>query len=65
MKEYQNRVVQEKAELDEKRARLISFIGGDLYRTLDKTEQSRLNRQLEAMSLYSGILAERIAAFFV
>jgi len=32
-------------------------------RTLDKMEQSRLNRQLEAMTLYSNILGERIAAF--
>lgn len=63
MQPHQERVVTEKKELDGNRERLTSFIGGDIYRTLDKTEQSRLNRQLEAMTLYSNILAERIAAF--
>lgn len=63
MKPHQERVVTEKTELDTKREKLTAFIGGDMYRTLDKTEQSRLNRQLEAMTLYSNILGERIAAF--
>jgi hypothetical protein len=63
MKPHQQRVVIERSELDEKRDKLIVFIGGDIYRTLDKVEQSRLNRQLEAMTLYSNILGERIAAF--
>ena len=53
----------EKNELDEKRGKLTAFIGGDIYRTLDQVEKSRLNRQLEAMTLYSNILGERIAAF--
>ncbi len=53
----------EKAELDEKRKKLTAFIGGDVWRGLDELEQSRLNRQLEAMTLYSNILGERIAAF--
>ena len=63
MQAHQERVVTEKSELDDKRARLITFIGGEVYRTLDRVEQSRLNRQLEAMTLYSNILGERIAAF--
>ena len=63
MKPYQERVVTEKAELDIKREKLIAFIGGETYRTLSASERSRLNRQLEAMALYSGILGERIAAF--
>lgn len=63
MQPHQERVVAEKSELDKKRAKLTSFIGGETYRTLDQVEQSRLNRQLEAMTLYSNILAERIAAF--
>ena len=64
MKPHQERVVTEKAELDEKRTRLISFIGTNAtYRTLDQVDQFRLNRQLEAMTLYSNILGERIAAF--
>ncbi len=63
MQPYQQRVVDEKNDLDSKRDRLRAFFGTDLYRELDPTEQSRLNRQLEAMTLYSNILAERIAAF--
>ncbi len=64
MKPYQERVVAEKNALDEKLSLLSSFIGSnDIYRTLDRVEQSRLNRQLEAMTLYSNILGERIAAF--
>ena len=46
----------EKSELDTKRGRLVTFIGGDTYREIDPVEQSRLNRQLEAMTLYSNIL---------
>lgn len=63
MKPHQERVVTEKDDLDEKRGKLTIFIGGDIYRTLDQAERSRLNRQLEAMTLYSGILGERITAF--
>lgn len=63
MKPHQERVVTEKTEIDDKRQKLTAFIGGDTYRTLDGVEQSRLNRQLEAMTLYSNILGERIAAF--
>jgi hypothetical protein len=61
---HRKRVVVEKAELDEKRDKLTSFIlNSPHYRGLEPVEQSRLNRQLEAMSLYSGVLGERIAAF--
>ena len=63
MQPYQQRVIDEKEDLDSKRDRLRAFFGTDLYRELDPIEQSRLNRQLEAMTLYSNILAERIAAF--
>jgi len=63
MKAHQERVVTEKNELDDKRQQLTAFIGGELYRTLDAVDQSRLNRQLEAMTLYANILGERIGAF--
>ncbi|MBE2180071.1 MAG: hypothetical protein IAE97_06330 [Chthoniobacterales bacterium] len=55
--------MKEKEELDEKRNKLTAFIGGsDIYRGLPEQEQSRLNRQLDAMTLYSGILGERTDA---
>lgn len=64
LKPHQRRVVDEKEVLDVLRGKLATFIGSDnIYRGLPKPEQSRLNRQLEAMTLYSNILGERIAAF--
>lgn len=63
MQPHQERVVIEKHELDSKREKLTVFVGSEVYRTLDTAEQYRLNRQLEAMTLYSNILGERIAAF--
>lgn len=62
MEPHQQRVVAEKNDLDSKREKLTAFIGGDIYRKLGDVEQSRLNRQLEAMTLYSNILGERIAS---
>lgn len=64
MQPHQERVATEKTELDSRRTKLCAFIGtNEAYRALDEMEQSRLNRQLEAMTLYSNILGERIAAF--
>jgi hypothetical protein len=64
MKPYQERVVQEKKELDERMERLRQFIGTDAFDALDHDEQVRLEKQLDVMHDYSGILAERIAASF-
>jgi predicted NUDIX family phosphoesterase len=60
---HQDRVVQEKDELDAKIAKLDSFIEGEVYGRLQAEEQSRLNRQRLYMSQYSDVLTERIAAF--
>ncbi|MFN9435251.1 MAG: crAss001_48 related protein [Planctomycetota bacterium] len=63
MAPHQERVVQEKKELDEKLAKLDAFGRTDFYRTLPADEQGRLNRQHSVMEEYSRILGERIAAF--
>lgn len=64
MKPYQERVIAEKAALDQKRKALLGFIGlAPEFRRLPPLERSRLNRQLEAMTLYSNILDERINCF--
>ena len=63
MKPFQQRVVDEKAELDEKLAKLASFTTGDVFANLPADEQGRLNRQHSIMEDYSAILGERIAAF--
>jgi hypothetical protein len=63
MAPHQQRVVQEKKELDEKLAKLDEFGRTDFYKTLPADEQGRLNRQHSMMEEYSRILGERIAAF--
>jgi hypothetical protein len=63
MAPHQERVVTEKKELDEKRDKLTAFLRGEAYRSVKGPEQLRLERQLVAMTLYSDILGERIAAF--
>jgi uncharacterized protein len=65
MKAYQERVVAEKQELDEKLAKLKTFVFGDgkTFGTLNLQERDRLERQYDAMKAYSDILSERIAAF--
>lgn len=63
MLDYQQRVIDEKAELDERLERLSEFIGGEIYRDLDDAERLRLNRQRDAMNWYSRVLGQRIDAF--
>jgi len=63
MAPFQQRVVDEKYQLDGKRAALEQFIRGAVFPSLPADEQDRMNRQYAAMTEYSNILAERIAAF--
>lgn len=63
MQPHQQRVVAEKAELDEKIAGLRTFIAGNIYESLTVGERTRLVRQLAHMTAYSNVLGERIAAF--
>lgn len=60
---HQQRVVDEKAELDSKRDRLTEFFKGKIFATLAADEQDRLTRQAAIMEQYSGVLAERIVHF--
>jgi hypothetical protein len=63
MQPHQQRVVDEKTELDEKLAKLNNFIGGEIYNGLPGDERYRLTQQSLMMKQYSDILGERIAAF--
>ena len=63
MEAFQQRVIDEKTELDEKREKLGQFIGGDIFNGLPQEEQERLDRQAALMRDYSAVLGERIAAF--
>ena len=60
---HQQRVVDEKAELVEKLAKLRTFIDGPHFISLIEPEQSRLRQQFHAMTAYLAILDERIEAF--
>lgn len=63
MQLHQQRVVMEKDELDAKLAKLNAFFATGTYNALPVEEQDRLARQSVAMTDYSVILGERIAAF--
>lgn len=60
---HQQRVIGEKAQLDDKAVKLEVFFGTTVYQGLPPEEQERLTVQLSCMREYAGILAERIAAF--
>lgn len=63
MQEFQQRVVEEKRDLDEKIQKLEPFTITKTYCELPRAEQARLVEQLNAMNEYSMILGNRIAAF--
>lgn len=64
MKSYQDRVIEEKQELDKKASKLSSFIGyNPIFENLNQVEQELMREQCEIMWEYSEILGQRIAAF--
>ncbi|WP_314972813.1 DUF2829 domain-containing protein [Comamonas testosteroni] len=61
---HQQRVLDEKQELDIRITRLDEFIlRNALFRELENDEQARMRRQLDVMRELSVILGERISAF--
>lgn len=61
---YQQRVVEEKSELDEKLEKLRDFIfHNPVFRTLPSRDRHLLVRQQAAMAVYSRVLRERIETF--
>lgn len=60
---YQQRVVDEKVELDIKLKKLISFFDTQIFFQLPEVERNRLTMQSYMMKEYSTILGERIEAF--
>lgn len=63
MKPFQERVVTERNELDERIKRLIEFVDGSQFFQLPADERSRMRAQLATMKVYSRILGERIENF--
>lgn len=62
---HQQRVVDEKAALDDKHEKLRAFLGRDDFVAIvaDEKERERLYRQSSVMAEYSQVLGERIEAF--
>ena len=61
---HQQRVIDEKAALDEKITKLADFIIlSAAYKHLGSAEKGRLHRQHTHLLAYSGVLLERIEAF--
>jgi hypothetical protein len=60
---HQQRVVDEKKELDDKREKLFAFFSTPTFRGLDQAERNLLTLQYSVMGVYSEILRHRIAAF--
>jgi len=65
VKEYQQRVIKEKRELDDRLDKLKTFFGVGRFTELDCDEQDRMRKQAEVMGEYSKILGKRIKAFQV
>ncbi len=60
---FQQRVIDEKCELDEKLAKLNAFIETNAFQSLDRIDQILLRRQLWTMQEYSKTLELRIKKF--
>lgn len=62
---YQQRVIDEKADLDARLSKLAAFIdgNGEIYLGLSVSERHRLNEQRYFMTQYANVLAARIEAF--
>ena len=60
---HQQRVVDEKSELDEKISKLDPFLNTQIFKELHEAEKVRLRLQLHYMIAYSKILGERILCF--
>lgn len=63
MQDYQQRVLVEKKELDDKLRNLRNFQETEQFNKLPQVDIILLTHQERAMSNYSDILGERIALF--
>ena len=60
---HQQRVITERDELQARLTALTSFIDSELFDTLPKAEQGRLQRQKLIMIDYVAVLNERVASW--
>lgn len=60
---HQQRVVTEKADLDEKLSKLLAFFQTPTFEGLPEAERMRLRNQARFMDGYAACLEDRIRAF--
>lgn len=65
MSPHQQRVVEEKSELDGRIGRLASFLRSERAFNVEPAELLRLERQIDLMEQLSELLGERISNFEV
>jgi hypothetical protein len=63
MEEYQQRVIHERSELEDKLTKLDEFRKSTSFLAINRDQQILLNRQSVIMHGYVEVLTERIAAF--
>ena len=63
MQPHEQRVLDEKAELDARLERLRTFMASHVFKSLDNLQRDLMSRQASYMAAYSPTLAERIATF--
>ena len=63
MPPHQRRVINERADLEDRLDKLTAFLASPTFEALPEAEQERLVRQSGVMVQLSDVLAERIAAF--
>lgn len=64
LKPYQQRVCDEKTELDDKIQKLVAFFSMETFEALPEYEKALLQMQANAMLVYSGVLDLRINQFY-
>lgn len=62
---HEQRVVEEKAQLDERLGKLFAFFQTETFTGLSEAERSRLRNQARFMDGYAAVLEERISAFSI
>jgi hypothetical protein len=63
MKNHEDRVIAEKAELEERMNKLVNFMMTDTYASLPAVDQGLLMVQVRSMKMYSECLSDRIERF--
>lgn len=61
MSTFKDRLLEEKAQLDERRSKLEAFQSSDKFKDIEPVQMTLLNIQAQAMSAYSQCLLERLA----